>query len=344
MNWITNVCLVALLFLFSGCTEETEGREKLEKGQAPQVKVDFHVAQSEVLPQLVSSPGTVRPFEHIDIYSEVNGILRKINFEEGILVSKGTVLVAIDSDLLLAEKQQIKVDLEFAQKDEERKKQLYESKAGTFEQWELASARTNSLEAQLKLIDTRIDKTLIRAPFSGKLGMRSISEGAYVTTATKISSLAQIDRLKIDFSIPQKFAGKVKVGQQFTIKIAGNSDTLTGEVYAIDPIIDAESRMLNIRGVCSGNGALFPGSFVQVTINLGNNPDGIMIPTSALVPVLNGQQIWKIENRQANPTLVEIGQRTANKIEILEGVQAGDTIITSGLLGMRKGMSVKVKK
>ncbi|MEX1190536.1 MAG: efflux RND transporter periplasmic adaptor subunit [Brumimicrobium sp.] len=332
--------------LIASCEEETTAVDE-NQGEINFTEVDYYVTKGESIDQIISIPGKTMPYEQINVYSEINGRVKQINFEEGEVVKKGAVLVKIDTDILQAQKKQRQVELDLALKDRDRKKQLYENEAGTLEAFEQAQSSAANLEAQIDLLNVQIDKGIIRAPFNGKVGLRSISEGAFVTTSDLITKLAQIDKLKISFSVAQRYTSLVKVGQK--IKISPPSDSidinpLSAEVYAFEPTIDKNTQMLNVRAKLEKNKAFIPGGYVKVEYNLGASPNSILVPTGAIAPVVDGQIVWKFENNKAKRVKVNVGTRTNDQIQLFGDISAGDTVVVSGLLGMQEGKNIKPKK
>ena len=327
--------LLLLFFTVFSCSEETSVKDKMESNHQP--SIEYIVAEGENIKREITVPGTIIPFEHVEIYSEVSGRLIKINFKEGEEVKKGQVLIEVDTDINKAELNQLNVELAFAKKEEERKKKLHENQAGTFEEFEQAQSRVKTLEARINLLNVQIDKGLIRAPFTGYIGLRQVSEGAYITPSTLITTLAQHDKVKIDFSVAQRYANLVEKGQEIDVSYSGDDKIRSAEIYAFEPTVQAGTRMLNIRAVMATENRIMPGSFVQIKYNLGKVEGAILIPTAALVPVLNGQQIWLKKNGKAKPIMVEPGIRYNDRVQVIGDIQEGDTVITTGLLGMREG-------
>jgi len=344
---MTKYFIITILIgsLISGCENEVEISES-DNTKINFTAVDYTIVHDQMVEQILQVPGTTIPFEEVKIYSEINGRVESINFEEGEKVKKGKVLVKIDTDILEAEKKQLEVNLRLAEKDFKRKKQLYESEAGTLEAVEKAESNLEGLKAQIDLINVQIDKGTIRAPFSGKIGLRQISEGAYITTSDLITSLAQIEKLKVSFSIAQRYASRVKMGQEITVKPPSDSLNVTSEkaiVYAADPTIDQATQMYNIRAKMDGNSTLVPGGFVSIQYNLGKAEKSIQVPTQAITPVIDGQIIWKFNKGKAEKVKVNVGVRSSDKIQIFGDVQDGDTIVMTGLLGMQDGKNIKPK-
>lgn len=320
------------------------GGKEPERKNSVIPEVDVVVAEGENIDNIIRIPGEVLPFEKVDLYAEISGRVRKIYFQEGKEVRKGELLLRIDTDILEAQRNQVKVDLDLAKKDEKRKRELLESKALSLELYEQAQSKLAALEAQLELLDVQIAKGSVYAPFSGVIGLRQVSEGAYLTTTTKISSIAQNKNVKIEFSVPEQYVALVESGQKIALTTAKDSTVYEAEVYAAEPMVDPVTRMLVIRAVLEGDQSLYPGSFVSVSYDLGKINNAIMVPAVAIVPVLKGQNVWVIKEGKALSVPVETGIRTKDRVQISGAVKVGDTIAVTGLLGMREGMDVKAKQ
>jgi len=199
------------------------------------------------------------------------------------------------------------------------------------------------VKADIELIKAQIDKTEIRAPFDGRIGLKNVSEGSFVNTTTVIATLQNINPLKIDFSIPEKYSGKVKQGDPVKFKIVGTDDTYTGKVYAIEPKIDPLNRTLKIRAIYSNRTEkILPGSFADVELILQEIDDALMIPTHSVVPELKGQKVFLYKDGSAVPHNIQIGIRTDTRVQVVGGLNENDTLITSGILQLRPDMQVTI--
>jgi membrane fusion protein (multidrug efflux system) len=335
------IAFIGLTLLLIGCSSN-EDKLAVNKGSGI-TTVEYHVLAAEKKPLSIEAPGTIMASETVAIYSEISGRIVSIPFKEGSYVKKNELLVQIDTELLQAQRQQLSVDLSLAQKDEARKKSLLENKAISEEIYEQAQSRLEQLKAQISSIDVQISKGQIRAPFSGKVGLRNISEGAYITPSEFITTLTDDGNVKVDFSIPQRYANNVKIGQDVMVYTTGDTTQHFFEIYATQPIINQETRMFGVRAVSKGSTQLIPGSFVNLRYNLGEIENALMAPTQSIVPVLNGQNVWKLSNGKAQQVAVELGIRTPDYIQLIGALNSGDTLITTGLLGLREGMAVTPK-
>jgi membrane fusion protein (multidrug efflux system) len=332
------------LFLAFSCSEDPSLQNN--NGKINYTNVDYYIAESEVFEEIITIPGITMPFEQVNLFSEISGRVKNIHFKEGNLVKKGQLLVTVDTDILQAERNKLNVDLELAKKDKARKQSLLESEAVTQEALEQAESEVNSLSAQIQTLDVQIAKGRITAPFNGTVGLREISEGAFITTSNLITVLAQTDKLKVDFSIAQRYAHKVKEGQKVTLRPPSDSlnpSPVYATVYATNPIINENTQMLNVRAKIENNKNIVAGGFVNVDYNLGESPNSISLPASAIVSVIDGQIVWVFENGKAAQRRVSLGSRSSKKVQVFGEVKAKDTIVLTGLLAMEKGMSIKAK-
>ena len=189
----------------------------------------------------------------------------------------------------------------------------------------------------------QIDKTEIRAPFRGFIGLKYVSEGSYISTNRRIANLIDMNPIKIEFSVPEKYAGKVQVNDRITFTVQGREQTYDARVFAIEPRLDPFTRTMTMRAVTPNpTGELIPGSFAQVKLIIEENENAIMIPTHALIPELGGQKVFLYKNGVAEPVAVETGMRTEQVIQVTHGLQPGDTLITSGMLQLRLGLAVEI--
>ena len=337
--------MVASIALTLSSCNETEGiQENPEKLDF--TRVDYYVCQQQDLPNIVRIPGKTAPFERIDVYPEISGVVEQIHFKEGEAIQQGALLISIDTEIQEAEREQLKVELRLAEKNKSRKKQLLDSEAGTLEAYEQAVSQVEQLEAQIKAMDVKIAKGRITAPFSGVAGLREISKGAYITPSDRITTLAQVDPLKVEFAVDQQFAHKVKKGQKFTIVPATDSlnvPEINGEVYAKAPMINEQTKMLTVRGIVKDQEGLVPGGFVNIKYNMGVSANSIKVPTAAIVAVMDGQIVWKFDNGKAKQVKVNVGTRSSEYIQVFGDLSANDTVITTGLLGMKPGKLVEPK-
>ena len=312
----------------------------------PKVPVDIYVANLQVQKNVVYASGTIIPNEEVEIKSEVSGRLDKLNIKEGSYISKGTLIAKLNDDDLISQLKKLKklnYEEELAHQIEVRQGKLLEIDAISKEEYDMAVNKVNTLKVDKEILEIQIEKSQVRAPFSGRMGLKNISEGAYITPTVVIAKLIQKNPLKIDFSIPEKYASKIKVGQSVTFRIDGNDEVFDSKVIAIDPQIDEELRTLKVRSRTQNkNGELFPGMFVRVDVPLGSE-DLIMIPSQAIVPILKGKKVYVMEDGKAKEVEITTGLRTEEKVQVESGLTVGDSLIVSALMSMKNGVQVALR-
>jgi membrane fusion protein (multidrug efflux system) len=334
--------LAAAALLFSSCGSKAE--EAPKRGGAQSIlTVNGIIVQPQELENVVRSSGTVLASESVDLVAEAAGRIEKISFREGAKVDRNELLVTINDDDLQAQLKKTDLQIQLALEQEKRQRQLFEINGISKEQYDIALNQVNTLKADKENLVASIRKREIRAPFEGRVGLRYVSEGSYVSSTTRIASIQKISLLKVDFSIPEKYADKVAVGDVVQFNSEETKQRFTGKLYAIEPKIDAATRTLQLRALCDNRSeSIFPGAYVQIELKLKKTVDALMVPTQAVIPVLKGQTVYIARNGSVVTAPVKTGTRTASAIQILEGIAAGDTIITTGLMQLRPGMPVKV--
>ena len=306
--------------------------------------VEGRVLKAEKFADNLTLSGTLEANEEIDIRSEISGIVESINFKEGTKVSEGQILFRVNDIELRAQLSKVKTAQTLASENQRRAKLLLDKQAISQEEFDVANADFESARAQSDLIAAQLSKTTVRAPFSGTIGLRSISKGTYVTPATPIANLVNTSELKLTFAIPEKYASQMKVGSTLTFTTSNSTEEHTATVYAIEPQVDIATRTLKMRAITENqNGKLYPGTFANVTLALEVVNDALMVPTEALIPIQNGKKIFITEDGKAKEVVVETGSRTASDVRVLSGIKVGDTILTSGVMSLKNGTPVKVK-
>ncbi|MEW6060420.1 MAG: efflux RND transporter periplasmic adaptor subunit [Bacteroidota bacterium] len=342
-NYLAILLYLSTAILFSFCGSKNPDPPTRSAGPSL-VTVEGVVIVPQPLENVVRSSGTVLASEAVDLVAEVAGRVEKIYFKEGAHVTKGDLLVKINDDDLQAQLKKTELQIQLASEQEKRQRQLFEINGISQEQYDIAVNQVNTLKADRDNLVAMIRKREVRAPFDGRIGLRYVSEGSYVSPATRIASMQKIDLLKVDFSIPEKYAGQVVVGDVVQLKSEETKQQFTGHLYAIEPKIDPATRTLQLRAMVENkNENILPGSYVQIELKLKKIPDALLVPTQAIIPVLRGQTLFVRKNGVAVSVPVKTGIRTASFVQITEGISAGDTVLTTGLMQLRTGMKVNVK-
>lgn len=292
----------------------------------------------------LSLTGSIEANEQIEIHSEVSGIVEAISFNEGTFVNKGQVLFKVNDIELKAQLRQATTKEGLAAENERRAKLLLQKEAISQEEADIARADHASAQAQSQLIRAQISKTSVRAPFSGKIGLRSISPGTYITPTVLVAKLVNTGKLKITFSIPEKYASQVKSGSIIDFTVSGSDKTYTAKIYAIEPEVAVATRTLQIRAIADNiDGKLFPGTFADIKLPLNIIKNAIVVPSQAIVPVQDGKKVFIADHGKAKEVMVDATTRTDSSILILSGLKAGDTLITSGVMSLKNEAPIKVK-
>ncbi len=314
-------------------------------GGAPsEIMVDGLIVKQQDFDNKVSLSGTLEPNEQIQIRSEVSGLVKQIYFTEGSNVSAGDLLVKIDDKELVAQLSQANTKEKLAAEVAARAAKLLKVEAISTEEYDNVIAELKSLKAQTQLIRAQIARTEIRAPFSGKIGLRYISNGAYVNPTTDIANLISINPLKITFAVPEKYAQMVDMGSEILFTVAGNTKIFKAKVYAKEPAIDIATRTLVLKAKAdNANNELIPGSFANIDLTLSSIKGAILVPTDAVIPVLKGKQVYLVKNGKAKATAIKSEIRTDENILVSQGLKVGDTVIISGIMAIKDDALVKVK-
>lgn len=310
---------------------------------SPAISVSGMVLRPREFKETLSLSGTLEANEQIDLRSEISGVVESINFREGSKVTDGQVLFKVNDMELQAQLSKVRTAQKLAAENERRAKLLLEKQAISQEEYDIASADFQSASAESELIAAQLSKATVRAPFSGTIGLRSISRGTYVTPSTPIAKLVNTQELKITFAIPEKYASQVRLGSELTFTTSDSKKEHRATVYAIEPEVEIATRTLKMRARAENpDGTLFPGTYANVLLPLEIVNDALMVPTEALIPVQNGKKIFVSEHGRAKEVDVEIGARTGSSVRVLSGLHAGDTVLTYGVMALKNGTPVTV--
>jgi membrane fusion protein (multidrug efflux system) len=337
------ICLAALSLFTVRCTS-SGNKEKAKGKESAPLTINGIVITSQVLDNNIEIIGSILPNEKVELRSETSGRITNIFFKEDGKVKKGDLLVKIFDQELKAQLKKIKIQQDLANLELERKKKLLEISGISQEEFDIASNQATSLSADVDLINAQLVKTEIRAPFDGVIGLRYVSEGEYVSPATLIATLQQIDPVKIEFDIPEKYGVYVNKGSTITFTVTGTDKIYNGTVYAIEPMIDVSTRTFKVRARTSNNDyALRPGSFIKVKLLLAKEKNAILVPTESIVSGVSGQKLFVFSHGLALSKKVATGIRNERTIQITEGLQVNDTVITSGIMQLKDSARVNIK-
>ncbi|MDD3721729.1 MAG: efflux RND transporter periplasmic adaptor subunit [Lutibacter sp.] len=338
---VAGIVSLVLYRIIDNKKESSQGKQK-SGGQAT-VTVVGMVLKPQKFSENLSLSGTLEANEQIEIRSEISGIVESINFKEGSRVLKGQILFTVNDLELRARLAKVQTAQRLAAENERRAKLLLEKEAISQEEYDISEADFQFAWAESQLVAAQLAKATVRAPFSGTIGLRYISQGTYVTTTTPIAKLVNTDQLKITFSIPEKYSSQIALSDRITFTTTNTKEQYTATIYAIEPEVELATRTLKMRAIADNiEGKLIPGTFANVFLPLEIVKDALLVPTESLIPIQNGKKIFVSENGLAKEVIVETGSRTESSVNVLSGLKAGDTILTSGVMMLRNGTPVKV--
>ena len=297
----------------------------------------------ERLRERLQATGTIRANEKIDLISEISGKVRAIHFREGARVAAGELLVEIDAAEPAAERDRVRFQVELAERREARQRELLDDGVISEQDHDFVENQLNVLRAELRRIEAQLVKTEIRAPFAGTIGLRGVSIGGYLTPQMAIATLQDLDPVKVDFSIPEKYAAQVGVGREILFRTAGDEREHRGRIYAVEPNVDPATRSLLLRAESSNSdGSLLPGTFADVELAVREVDEALTVPAMAVIPELGGKKVFVVEGGQARARQVETGIRGSDRVEIVAGLKPGDLVIVTAIQQLREGLPVRI--
>jgi membrane fusion protein (multidrug efflux system) len=336
---------IALICFVLACKSNAKpGAASGEKPKGPPPEFEAVVAAAFPLNRSIEAPGTILPNENTDLHPEISGRIVAINLKEGAVVKAGTTLIKLFDDDLQAQLKKLVVQLRIAEATEQRQKELLAVNGTSQQDFDNASLTVSNIKADIELLKVDIGRTELKAPFNGRLGLRNVSLGAYVTPATIITNIAQVNQIKVEFTVPEKYASEMLPGRTVQLRADGTKNLYYATVIAAQNSIAVDTRSLMVRAqVKNPDAAISPGAFVQVSLAVGNNLPAIMVPTQAVIPSTRFKRVILCRDGKAVFQNVTTGFRDSSRVEILEGIRSGDTIVTNGLLTIKEAMPLKVK-
>lgn len=336
--WIVLIfVLVAALFIKVGFFSKSTDKEKNQK-EKPQKKVAAFIVKKSLLIDEISVSGSLQAFETVDLKNEVAGRVVLINLPEGKFVKSGTLLVKLFDDDLQSTLKKLQSQLAIQQEIYKRQSELFKVNGISQNDYELTGLQLNSLKADIEVEKTMIRKTEVRAPFGGVIGLRNVSIGAIVTPSTLLATIRTANKLKLDFFVPEKYGSELKAGMKVKFTMSSSTKLYDATVIATEEGIDNTTRNLKVRAlVNSQSKELISGGFANVQLRLNENKNALMIPTQAIIPQEENKFIIVARAGKAKFIQVETGIRKASTVEVTNGIQVGDTIVTSGLLFLKEG-------
>lgn len=346
-GWI--VSIIVLSSIIVSCKNEKKqnapANNRAAGGGNRPVQAEAFIVRTRPLSESLEVPGTLLPYEETEIRPEISGRVVSLNIPEGSFVQKGTLLVKLFDEDLQAELKKLQVQLQIAEKTAERQKELLKISGISQQEYDLSELQVSNLKADIDLTKVSISKTEIRAPFAGRIGLKSISNGAYVTPTTLITSISQVNQLKLEFTVPEKYSKDMVRGRKVNFTVAGSDQTFTASVLATESLIEANTRTLRIRAVVQGKHQLLvPGAFAKVLLTFGKNNESLVVPSQSVIPQARNKRVIVYQGGKANFAVVTTGIRDSSFVQILDGLKEGDTVLTTALLAVRPESQIKLIK
>jgi len=318
--------LLAIAIAVTACQskKQNDGRQRM---QGPMM-VDGFIVESHTISDNVEVPGSLLPFEETSIRPEVSGRVVALNIPEGAIVPKGTILVKLfDQDLRAQLRKLLKIS-GISQSD-----------------YDLSALSVENLKADIETTRIALSKMEIRTPYEGRVGLRNVSLGAYISPTDIITVLRQDKQLKLEFSVPEKYAKNISREYKVQFKVDGGAAYHSATVIATESSVEQTTRTLKVRAVVNEiHAELVPGIFAKVNLQLGKNDHAMLVPTQSILTQARNKQVVICKNGMAKFSVVETGVRDSSYVEIVTGVHVGDTVVTTGLMGLRPDARLKVTK
>lgn len=354
MNKITKWSIVGVIVLGAGflAYQHLMPHENKEMKEAPKeagnrqskaLNVRAVVLSQQGLTDGIFVSGSLVPDEEVNLSFESSGKITDIFFKEGTHVEKGELLAKINDAPLQADLRKKQAQVKLMQDRLFRAKALLEKEAVSKEAFQEAEANLAALEAEIEGVEAQIEQTELRAPFSGIIGLRQVSVGAYATTTTEVATLTKTAPLKVEFNVPERYAGMLPEGTELTFTAEGDLTTRNAKVYASDSRVDPETRTFAIRAIYpNADGRLIPGRYVNVNLVTQRFDNTLAVPSEAIVSEMGIDKVFVCKNGKAQPVEIAKGLRTDAMVQVLRGLVPGDTVITSGTMQLRSGQNVVV--
>ncbi len=336
------VCL-AVFFVGKKIMSKQETAAAAPSGSPKETMISAYIVQSQSVENEAVVNGSFVASEEVDIKPELSGKIVSLNLDEGKFINKGTVLARLYDEDIKALIQKLEPQLVFAEASVNRLKTLNAANGASLAELENAMNTASNIRADLRIQRLQLEKTEIKAPFSGFLGFKNVSVGAYVTPSITLTSLQQRNPIKLDFNVPEKLIEKMSLGKKVQFTTEKDAVPHTATIVALDPKIDLNTRMVKVRAqVENRNNQLSPGAFASVEVDISKKGMSLMIPTQCIIPEARNKKVMLIKNGKAKSTIVETGIRQESTIEIISGLSLGDTILATGILQVKPESAVKI--
>ncbi len=328
----------------SFCTYVLESDENTAARQSRIVTVEAEVVKTGTMTKRIVAVGTIRANASVTIRSEMNGRIKELLFTEGASVKKDQPIIQFEDADAKAELKQAEAEMVLRKADFDRIAKLHEQKIGSTKDYDKSRAELSIAEARLDAARSRVDKTLIKAPFEGTIGLIDVSVGAYVQAAQDLVSVVDATPIKVDFKVPEKHVHDIGVGQTIEVRIDAFKDRIfKGTVEAVDAKVETESHSIAIRGsIPNEDNLLRPGLFAHIGLIIGEQGDTIQVDEAAVDREGEIEFVWVVEKGKASRRRILTVVRENGKIEIIAGIRPGQVVVTAGQLKLSDGVRVKV--
>jgi membrane fusion protein (multidrug efflux system) len=331
----------SLVFIILGCGNG-EIKPSAKTGP-PAIPVEAMVIQPRLLENKIYTTGTLLANEEVELHPEISGRIVGVHFDEGKQIKKGELMVKINDAELQADLKAKEPEAKQAADEERRKRGLFDVKAISQEEYDKSLSTSKMIEAERLAIESQLRETEIRAPFDGVVGLRYVSEGDYASPSLLVATIQDIDPVKAEFSVPEKYAHQLKEGIKVVVRIGDSQTEHIGTVYAVEAKIDPGTRTIKARArVPNPDGTIIPGSFAKIELTLEQMPNAIVVPAGAIIPEMTGVKVYVSVDGKAKAVPVKTGIRTDRDVQIVEGLNVNDTLIVTGMLQLGEGKGVTI--
>ena len=348
MNKLKTVSLYICFVIFLTACGKKEKKITQPTGaprQQQQQQVDAIIVVPQKITESIEVPGSLLASETTEIHPEVSGRLTMLNVREGAFVNKGAVIAKLYDADLQAQLRKLQAQLSISNQTESRLSELLKIQGISRQDYDMAMLNSNNIRADIEIVRTNIDRTVVRAPFAGKLGLKEISVGAYVTPQTIITVIRKTSDLKLDFTVPEKYISEAKPGALVFFRVEGSDERHAAKIMATASGIAENTRSLAVRATVTGNNAaLVPGAFAKVNLNFAPDYTALMIPTQSIIPQARGKKVIIYKQGVAKFADVTTGVRDSANIQIISGINAGDTVVTTGLMSIKPDAKIVLRK
>ncbi|MBE6226400.1 MAG: efflux RND transporter periplasmic adaptor subunit [Bacteroidales bacterium] len=322
--------------------KELAAADKIVKGRGGRtLNVNAIVAKPQSVSDEILINGSILPDEEVDLSFETSGKIVEINFKEGTFVNKGQLLAKVNDRPLQAQLQKLTSQVKLAEDRVYRQSLLLKKDAVSQEAYEQVKTDLAKLEADIELIKANIEQTELRAPFDGVIGLRGVSVGSYASPSVVVAKLTKISPVKVEFAVPERYTDDIKIGANVVFSLTGEVEQFRAKVYAKESKIDPVTHTLTVRALYDNrNGASLAGRYATVKLEKQRIDDAIVVPSDAIVPEMGVDKLFLYKSGKAQPVDVIAGLRTDKDVQIVRGINMGDTVIVSGTLQLRTGLPV----